>query len=1026
MTNKRTLKRIALGQHHKLLLGALLILPPAAWAETKSLSNTAIFLNPWGYLPLILLLVGILLWSRSMKQQINHRSLELKQREEQYRLLADNMLDVIWTMDLSLEFTYVNQATVDLVGLPPEEVIGTNLSDHCDEENLTIMAKAVERAFIEGPGADPVFLEAALRHKDGHPVPVEIHGKVTYNELNEAVSLQGVTRDISLRKQAEEWLRRSESLLNTTQRISKTGGWEWSVDGNEMFWTTETFRIHGFEPDIGEQGREYIQKSGECYPDTDRPGLMAAFQRCLTEGTPYEAESRIIAEDGKQKWIRITGNAVYDDHRIIKVVGSLQDITRQRNAEQALRFQALLLKEMGDMAKIGAWEFNPRTGKGTWTAQVAKIHELDPDDETNVEKGLNYFVGPSKEKIRQAVKEASEKGIPYDTELELVTAKGNHKWVRTIGRPRMENGSVVQVRGSFQDITAEKITEQRIAHLNQVLRAIRDLSQLIVHEHDTGRLIQESCRLLVKNRGYASAVIILTDKNDRPSAWAQAGMDSIFDRLAQQLEKGLVPPCCKLDHTPGQVHVFRESENLCRQCPLSEGYPQNDSLCIRLFHDNRSFGFLIVSMAKGLADEAEERALFVEIAGDLAYALNVQRLDKARKASEDKRKSLEDQLAQAQKMESVGRLAGGVAHDYNNMLSVIMGYTEIAMEKIGPDDPVHRDLEEIFKAARHSVDITRQLLAFARKQTIAPQVLDLNETITSMLKMLQRLIGEDIHLHWRPVADLWPVHIDPSQMDQILANLSVNARDAISGIGKITIEAQNVLIDDSYSLQHPESRPGEYVLLCFSDDGKGMPPEILDAVFEPFFTTKGVGLGTGLGLSTIYGIVKQNQGFINAYSEPDQGTIFKIYLPRHTGQKEHLTHTAAETAPPKGDETILLVEDEAAILYLGRRMLESLGYTVLAVNSPEKAMEAAKGHGGRIHMLITDVVMPEMNGRDLSNALQALNPDMKTLFMSGYTANVIAHRGVLDKGVNFIQKPFSKKELALKVRTILDPAQFLT
>ncbi|MCK4505189.1 MAG: PAS domain S-box protein, partial [Candidatus Aegiribacteria sp.] len=391
-----------------------------------------------------------------------------------------------------------------------------------------------------------------------------------------------------------------------------------------------------------------------------------------------------------------------------------------------------------------------------------------------------------------------------------------------------------------------------------------------------------------------------------------------------------------------------------------------------------------------------------------------------RKQAEEEQNKLRVQLTQAHKMESVGRLAGGVAHDFNNMLSVILGHTEMALEQIDPAQPLHAHLTEIRKAAERSADLTRQLLAFARKQTITPIVLNLNDTLTGMLKMLQRLIGEDIDLAWLPGTDVWPVKLDPSQIDQILANLCVNARDAIKDVGKITIETENVTLDEIYCADYPELSPGEYVLLTVSDTGRGMDRETLGSLFEPFFTTKETGKGTGLGLATVYGIVKQNNGFIGVYSEPDQGTTFKIYLPRHASKATQIQKTGSAESVKQGYETILLVEDEPTILQLTTMMLERQGYTVMAASTPGEAIRLAEEHPAYIHLLMTDVVMPEMNGRDLARNLLSIYPNLRRLFMSGYTANVIAHHGVLDEGVHFIQKPFGMQDMIAKVRETLD------
>jgi PAS domain S-box-containing protein len=380
---------------------------------------------------------------------------------------------------------------------------------------------------------------------------------------------------------------------------------------------------------------------------------------------------------------------------------------------------------------------------------------------------------------------------------------------------------------------------------------------------------------------------------------------------------------------------------------------------------------------------------------------------------------LEAQLLQAQKMESVGRLAGGVAHDFNNMLSVILGFTQMALDKIEPGSILHEDLLEVLDAAKRSANITRQLLAFARKQTIVPRVLNLNETIEDMLKMLRRLIGEDINLVWQPQSSLWLTKIDPSQIDQLLANLCVNSRDAITGVGKITIKTGHAVFDENYCARHIGAIPGKYVLLTVVDNGCGMAKEVQDNIFEPFFTTKKQGQGTGLGLATVYGIVKQNNGFVTFYSEPGQGASFKIYLPRYDELDGNLEDEKVMYVQQGRGETVLVVEDEPAILRLTSKILGDLGYVVHTAATVVEAIDLADTHRESIRLLVTDVVMPEMNGRELAELLRARLPGLKYLFMSGYTASVIAANGVLDEGTNFIQKPFSNKDLAEKVYSVL-------
>jgi signal transduction histidine kinase/ActR/RegA family two-component response regulator len=387
--------------------------------------------------------------------------------------------------------------------------------------------------------------------------------------------------------------------------------------------------------------------------------------------------------------------------------------------------------------------------------------------------------------------------------------------------------------------------------------------------------------------------------------------------------------------------------------------------------------------------------------------------------AEQNRQEMENQLRQAQKMEAVGRLAGGVAHDYNNMTSVIMGYADLALERIDAGDPLHDDLLEIREAARRSMELTRQLLAFARCQSIAPVVLDINQAVKSMLTMLQRLIGEDIELVWRAGDTVWPIQIDPSQIDQILANLCVNARDAISGVGTIIIETANTEFDEDYCTMNRGFVPGQFVQLAISDDGAGMDQATLGRIFEPFFSTKAIGRGTGLGLATVYGIVKQNNGFVNVYSELGRGTTLKIYLPRIVGEVVEVVSRPGSEIVRGNSETVLLVEDEVANLKMVERMLKRLDYRVLPANSPIEAIALAEQHPESIDLLLTDVIMPELNGHDLAIRLRDLRPDIRVLFMSGYTANVIVHRGVLDEDVFLLQKPFTSRELAVKVKETL-------
>ena len=399
----------------------------------------------------------------------------------------------------------------------------------------------------------------------------------------------------------------------------------------------------------------------------------------------------------------------------------------------------------------------------------------------------------------------------------------------------------------------------------------------------------------------------------------------------------------------------------------------------------------------------------------------------AQKQAAEEKAKLENQLMQANKMNAIGRLAGGVAHDFNNMLGVILGHVEMALDLVAQPQPVYGHISEVRKAATRSANLTRQLLAFARRQPAAPKVIDLNQAVEESHRMLLRLIGEDIALDWLPGKESCEVKVDPSQIDQILTNICVNARDAISGMGKIAIETKMVpssdacaAFDEAYCSNRAEFVSRDYVRLSISDNGCGMDKKTLDNLFEPFFTTKAEGKGTGLGLSTVYGIVKQNNGFVAVCSEPGSGTTFNIYLPRHIGKTVKADVETPSVRAAGEHETILIVEDELMILDVSKAALESFGYRVLAASTPEEAFRLANEHAGELRLLITDVIMPKMNGRDLAERLLALHPGMKRLYMSGYTNDIIAPHGILDEGINFIQKPFLPSALGIKVREILD------
>lgn len=406
--------------------------------------------------------------------------------------------------------------------------------------------------------------------------------------------------------------------------------------------------------------------------------------------------------------------------------------------------------------------------------------------------------------------------------------------------------------------------------------------------------------------------------------------------------------------------------------------------------------------------------------GTLMGVMGIARDITARIQAQEEKVKLQEQLNQAQKLESVGRLAGGVAHDFNNMLAVIQGNADLAKEEAGLPSRVKDCLHEIARAADRSADLTRQLLAFARKEDISPRLISLNDALDQMLKMLKRLIGEDIELVWRPEKEVWSVKIDPSHLDNILVNLCINAKDAIKNDGKIVIETLNIRVDEDFCQTHPNASPGEFVMLAVTDNGDGIPKAVQPNIFDPFFTTKARGKGTGLGLSTVYGVVRQAGGFITVYSEPGLGAVFHIYLPRVRGTDTTEPERRNSDEVYRGTETVLLVEDEVSILSMITKTLENQGYAVIASASPVQAVELAARFNGRIDLLLTDVIMPKINGKDLFSIIRKDRPDIRVIFMSGYTADVIHSSDIEQIHGRFIQKPFSSKDLLKTIRELLE------
>jgi PAS domain S-box-containing protein len=811
-----------------------------------------------------------------------------------------------------------------------------------------------------------IYFEFRHRRADGSIRDVEVFSSKIQARGKEL--LHSVIHDITERKKTETELEDLNKTMDLAQDMAGIGYWSFDMKTEKRIWSSKMYENFGLNPKFGPPHLEEIKK---VFHPEDSQVYEKNFKDALG-GIPYDQVAKIFFPDGSTHFVHTQGYPKTNDSgKIVGLFGTSQDITDRVIAERALRESEENYRRMFENSVVGFFQSTPEGKFIRANSAFAKMFHYASSEEllsTNSDITTQYYLNPEDRSRYETI--LQQKGKVDGFEHEARCKDGVVIWVADSTRAYFdEEGRMIRYEGAVNDITERKLAEEALRRSHQTFLTVLDGIDATVYVADI-----HSHEILFMNKHMIDAF----------------GGD-FSGGLCYEAFRGETAPCenctndrlLDADGQPTGVCVW-ETKN-----PLTGKWYINHDRAIRWL---------------------DGRMVRLQIAFDVTHI----------KEMEQESKRIGEQLKQAQKMESVGRLAGGVAHDFNNMLSAILGYTELGMMDISPADPIHGRLKDIQQAAQRSADLTRQLLAFARKQTVAPKVLDLNGTVEGMLKMLRQIIGENIDLAWRPGKDLGPIKMDPSQIEQMLANLCVNARDAIHDTGKITVETGIVVFDETYCAMHVGSVPGEYVLMAVSDNGCGMDAGTLSHLFEPFFTTKAVGKGTGLGLATVYGMVKQNNGFIDVISQPGRGTTFKIYLPRHATEAGWTAKVDATQPAARGLETILLVEDEPMILDIAVGILQRQGYTVMAAATPGEAIRLAREYAGEIHLLMTDVVMPEMNGRDLAKNLLSLYPNLKRLFMSGYTADVIAHHGVLDEGVQFLQKPFSVKALAAKVREVLD------
>jgi PAS domain S-box-containing protein len=765
------------------------------------------------------------------------------------------------------------------------------------------------------------------------------------------------------RRTAEDNLRESEGLRRIASRTSRLGGWAVDLAEARFNWSDEVCAIHDVPPGTAPGLEEAIA----FYAPQAREAMSRALTACARRGTPFDLELQLNTAKGRHIWVRAIGEARRNAAgAITRTQGALQDITERKQSAEALRTSLEEFRTLAEAMPQMVWVTRP----DGWNVYLNQ-QWMDYTGLT-LEESLGYgwsqpFHPEDRRRAVQAWQRATETIGTSSLECRLRRADGVYRWWLVRGVPvRDATGNVLKWFGTCTDV--------------------HDLKIAVTVRNDAERRLLET----------AEEYRLLFDSNPHPmwvfdvETLAFLAVNDAGVRLYGFSREEFLGMTIKDIRSPEEVPALLEYVPAMAD---STNLP-----AVHVKHRKKDGSLLEVAGVSNPIEFRGRRARLV-----LAYDVS-------------EKKQLEAQLRQSQKMDAVGRLAGGVAHDFNNSLGVILGYTELLIPTA--TEGQRRKLEQILKVTNRAAGLTRQLLAFSRKQVVEPKVLDLNARLSDLAEMLRRLIGEHIELAILPGADLGQVKVDPGQLEQVVVNLCVNARDAMADGGKLSIATANDAFDTGQPGRHVLMPPGRYVMLAVSDTGCGIEKELLATIFEPFFTTKEEGKGTGLGLAMVYGIVKQAGGYIWVYSETGRGTTFKIYLPRID---EPLDAEAALAPPPsRGWETILLVEDEGPLRAIAREILEGHGYRVFATSGADEALEMSRSHLEPIHLLLTDVVMPGMNGRALAETLAAARPEMKVLYMSGYTHDVIAHSGVLESGTLLIEKPFSTLGLLLRVRAALE------
>ncbi|MBM4350278.1 MAG: PAS domain S-box protein [Deltaproteobacteria bacterium] len=952
----------------------------------------------------------------------------LRESGEKYRTILENIEDGYFEVDLAGNFTFFNDAVCRLLGYSRDEMMGMNNRQYMDNENAKKLYQAFNTVYRTGIPIKGFEWEVII--KNGTKRYGEVSVSLIRDPYGQAIGFRGIFRDTTERKKFEETLAQSEERYRTLV--------EESFDGifiqkgfNIIFANRRLHEMLGY----GKGELEGLDHWLVYHPDFQALTRERARARMQGKSIPSNYEVKFLRKDGSSFWGEIHAKVVnYLGEPGVQVWA--RDISERKQAEETLRAERERFQTLTENAPFGMVMIDK---DGIFKYINPKFKELFGYDLNDVPDGKTW--------CRKAYPDPNYKHQVISAWLnDLKSLKPGEKRGRIFsvtckdGAQKIINFIPVQLESGENLMTCEDITERKQAE--ESLRRSEEESKKLAKENvaiaEIGRIISSTLNIDEVYARFAEEVhklihfdrisINITNFKDNTVTVAYIlGLDVPDRRIGDIFPLGGSVNEYLMQTRSSLLILIKDDNDIQKvTATLPNLLPHFQSgirslISVPLLAKDIVIGVLHLRSLKENAYSEVDLRLAERVGNQIAGAIaNIQLFKELMQAEEDKI-AIQEQLRQSQKMEAIGGLAGGIAHDFNNLLTVIKGYAELSCLGLDKSDPLRGNIEEILKASERAANLTRQLLAFSRRQILDFKVINLNTLLKDLDRMLHRILGEDIDLVYHFSEDIGKVKTDPGQIEQVILNLAVNARDAMPSGGKLTIETLNIKLSEAYAQTHMEVTPGNYVMLSVSDSGAGITPEVRERIFEPFFTTKEKGKGTGLGLSTVYGIVKQSGGNINVYSEPGLGTTFKIYLPRVEEEEDNLQRKDLDISLLTGNETILLAEDEQSVRDLAARILRDRGYQVYEAPDGGEALKFIQDHPAKkIHLLLTDVVMPGMSGKELADRLKLSTPDIKVLFISGYTDNAIVHHGVLDKGVNFIQKPFSTESLTRKVREVLD------